>query len=143
MCQFLGVALYSLFTGRPNKRGSTQPSLLKVGTIEEFDPGSVTLVREGHFYLSRLDDGGFLAISRKCSHLGCAVPWVEERNRFECPCHSSVFDQTGEVLRAPAPRPLDHFPVSFEGRQLFVDISRPLRRSSFKKDQAAYFREAG
>jgi Rieske Fe-S protein len=54
-----------------------------------------------------LQDGGFLALHRECTHLGCTVPWVSEEKRFMCPCHSSVYDINGDVLSPPAPRALD------------------------------------
>ena len=47
-------------------------------------------------------NGGFLAMSRTCTHLGCTVPWVEDEGRFVCPCHSSVFDINGDVVDPPA-----------------------------------------
>ena len=51
-----------------------------------------------------LDDGGFLALHRKCTHLGCTVPWNRAENRFVCPCHASAFDLAGDVVSAPASR---------------------------------------
>lgn len=91
----------------------------------------LTLIGKGHFYLARLDDGGILAISRKCTHLGCAVLWVAERKQFECPCHASLFDMTGNVIKAPALRALDLYLVSFERDKILVDISTPIKRSGF------------
>lgn len=38
-----------------------------------------------------------------CTHLGCVVPWNEAANKFICPCHGSQYDQTGRVVRGPAP----------------------------------------
>ena len=47
--------------------------------------GTVSAFPAGQFYLVRLKDGGFLALHRECTHLGCTVPWVAERARFACP----------------------------------------------------------
>jgi cytochrome b6-f complex iron-sulfur subunit len=44
------------------------------GPVDQFEPGSVTAFPQGRFYLVRLEDGGFLAVSRECTHLGCTVP---------------------------------------------------------------------
>jgi len=38
-----------------------------------------------------------------CTHLGCVVPWNSGENKFMCPCHGSQYDQTGKVIRGPAP----------------------------------------
>ncbi len=55
-----------------------------------------------------------------------------------CPCHASAFDQTGQVLNPPAPRPLDRFAVSLVDGQVFVDTSRPLERERFDPSQLVY-----
>ena len=112
LLQFLAGTAFFLVSGRKRTKKNTA-QLIEAGTIADFAPGSVTLIAKGHLYLTRLDDGGFLAISRKCTHLGCAVPWMAERKQFECPCHASVFDMTGNVIKAPAPRALDLYPVTF------------------------------
>jgi len=106
-----------------------------VGPVERFEPGSVTAFREGHFYLARLQDGGFLALHRKCTHLGCTVPWVADEQRFTCPCHASAFDIRGDVLSAPATRALELFPVRIENGVVKVDTSNPIRRASFESHQ--------
>ena len=38
-----------------------------------------------------------------CTHLGCVVPWNSSENKFMCPCHGSQYDNTGKVVRGPAP----------------------------------------
>jgi cytochrome b6-f complex iron-sulfur subunit len=111
-------------------------ALIVAGPAEGFAPGSVTAFPAGRFYLVRLEDGGFLALSRQCTHLGCSVPWDEATGRFACPCHASAFDLRGDVLAPPAPRPLDLFAVRIENGIVKVDVSTPLRRSAFEPSQA-------
>jgi cytochrome b6-f complex iron-sulfur subunit len=111
-------------------------ALIVAGPAEGFAPGSVTAFPAGRFYLVRLEDGGFLALSRQCTHLGCSVPWDEATGRFACPCHASSFDLRGDVLAPPAPRPLDLFAVRIENGIVKVDVSAPLRRSAFEPSQA-------
>jgi len=43
------------------------------------------------------------ALNAVCTHLGCVVPWNRAANKFMCPCHGSQYDQTGKVVRGPAP----------------------------------------
>ena len=45
-------------------------------------------------------------INAVCTHLGCVVPWVAAEKRFKCPCHGSVYDPEGSLVRGPAPLPL-------------------------------------
>jgi len=51
----------------------------------------------------------YVAISTRCTHVGCPVRYAEAAQRFICPCHSSVFDFVGKRLSGPAVRPLDRF----------------------------------
>jgi menaquinol-cytochrome c reductase iron-sulfur subunit len=51
----------------------------------------------------------WVAVTSRCSHLGCSVLWVDAAERFICPCHGSVFDLEGVRVSGPAPRPLDRF----------------------------------
>jgi len=121
---------------RPHRgRDSDNAGIIVAGPVERFQPGSVTAFPAGKFYLSRLDDGGFLALSRRCTHLGCTVPWDARENAFVCPCHASSFDITGEVLSPPAPRPLDLHPVRIENGIVKVDTAERVRRSSFGSEQ--------
>ena len=110
-------------------------SVIAAGPVDRFEPRSVTAFPEGRFYLARLADGGFLALHRECTHLGCTVPWVATEDRFVCPCHASSFDITGDVLSPPAPRPLDIFPVRIENDIVKVDVSRAFKRQSFTSSQ--------
>ena len=85
------------------------------------------LFREGRFFLLHAP-GGIIAAYRKCTHLGCAVPWNDAEDRFHCPCHGSQYDKhTAVVLKNPAPKPLQlfHIAENAEG-QLIVDTN-PLR----------------
>jgi cytochrome b6-f complex iron-sulfur subunit len=125
------------FLGPRRSRASLEegPGVQVAGPVERFEPGSVTAFREGHFYLARLQDGGFLALHRKCTHLGCTVPWVADEQRFTCPCHASAFDIRGDVLSAPAARALELFPVRIENGIVKVDTSKPIRRASFEPHQ--------
>lgn len=113
-------------------------SPIVAGPVDTFPPGSVTAFPRGRFYLARLDDGGFLALSRRCPHLGCTLPWLEEEQRFVCPCHSSAFDIRGEVVSSPAPRAMDRHRVVIENEVVRVDAGRTVRRDRFRSQQVVY-----
>ncbi len=112
--------------------------VFEVGAVDGFPPGSVTPFNAGRFYLVRLTDGGFLALYRKCTHLGCAVPWEPAEHKFICPCHASEFEMDGQVLNPPAPRPLDRFVVSIEAGQIRVDTGTTITRDHTHTDDRVY-----
>lgn len=108
------------------------------GAVSDFKNGSITPYRSRKFYLLRNSDGGFLAISLACSHLGCAVNWEEKKRKFVCPCHASSFDEEGNVLSSPAPRALDYLPLQIQNGRIWVDTNQTIRRQRFNKKQLTY-----
>jgi len=132
------VSLGFLFTGKKSGQNTDGNNLLVVGNISDFDNNTVYPFRNGRFYLVRLKDGGFLALSLKCTHLGCSVMWDESESQFNCPCHASSFDIYGNVIDPPAPRALDLYPVVIEEGRLLVDVANPKKRKDFKKEQLVY-----
>jgi nitrite reductase/ring-hydroxylating ferredoxin subunit len=81
----------------------------KLGPPEQFSARSETPFSEQNLVLFR-DDQGFYAISTTCTHLGCTV--ARSKEGFACPCHGSRFDNRGNVIGGPAPRPLPWLEVS-------------------------------
>ena len=136
--EFTAVFFGFLFTGKDEKENEKPKQLFDAGDINSFQKNSVTVFRGGRFYLVRLDDGGFLALSLRCTHLGCSIEWEEDKNRFICPCHASAFEINGNVQNPPAPSALDYFPVVIQNGKIMVDIGTKLTRNRFSKDQAAY-----
>ena len=134
--EFGWLGLSFLNSRKERNRPVKTENIVTAGSVEQFTPATVTAVPLGQFYLACLADGSFLALSRTCTHLGCSVPWDEEKNQFVCPCHGSTFNLTGEVLTAPAPRPLDTYPVRIENGIVKVDVSTPLKREQFAPEQA-------
>ena len=110
-----------------------------LGPVDQYPAGSVTPVEAGRFYLVCLEDGGLLAIYRRCTHLGCAVPFDQGSGQFVCPCHGSAFTANGEVLNPPAPRPLDLFALSVnEAGEIIVDTGITIERDHSSPEQIVY-----
>jgi len=138
LAEFVAVAFAFLRPRKSKAGGENADSIISAGAVERFTPNSVTAFVRGKFYLARLENGGFLALSRTCTHLGCTVPWVEKEMKFACPCHGSAFDITGNVIDAPAPRALNIYPITIENNIIKVDTRKPIKRSSFRAEQVVY-----
>jgi len=92
---------------------------------------------EAKIYIARLSEtqaernpgaegkaGAYLALSRKCPHLGCTVPYEEAftytdpldgqtiTGWFRCPCHGSTYSDTGRRVFGPAPRSMDLYQLT-------------------------------
>jgi len=132
------VAALTINVLSPRKNDSSINKILDAGQVKDFPNNSVTPFRQGQFYLVRRNDGGFLAVSLKCTHLGCSIAWNESENQFVCPCHSSTFDINGEVLKSPAPRALDIYEISIDNGLIHVQLDKRNRRSSFTKSDITY-----
>ena len=138
LVEFLWIAFSFLWPSKPGSAEGQPGSVVAAGALSSFQPGTVTAFQRGDFYLVRLEDGGVLALSCKCTHLGCTVPWVEKEKKFLCPCHASAFDRTGNVISAPAPRALDIFPVTIENNIVKVATGKRIKRSGFDPLQVVY-----
>ena len=136
--EFIGVVTAFLLPRKKETTAGDFGTIIEAGKADKFSLNSVTAFIRGKFYLCRLEDGGFLAVSRKCTHLGCTVPWLEKEKRFACPCHASEFNIKGEVVNDPAPRALDVFPLYIENNIIKVEVGKQIKRRSFKADQVVY-----
>jgi cytochrome b6-f complex iron-sulfur subunit len=61
-----------------------------------------------------VDQGAARAVSRTCTHLGCRVNFLEDKQIIECPCHQSRFTAKGKLLSGPAKKNLTTFPVEIQ-----------------------------
>ena len=58
------------------------------------------------------------ALSLVCTHLGCTVNVTAEN--LVCPCHGSVFDRDGNVLKGPSDKPLERLKTEERGDTLVI-----------------------
>jgi len=120
----LGPALLSqkeetwLPLGAASKVPLDSPTLFKA-TVKRTTGWIVNEEQIAAFVLTE-DGREFIAMSNICTHLGCRVRWIAERQQFLSPCHNGVFDKYGNVVSGPPPRPLDRYPVKEENGQLFI-----------------------
>lgn len=94
------------------------PTLFKT-TIQN-QTGWITSQEEISVYVLTADGQTYTAISNVCTHLGCHVRWIADKNEFECPCHNGVYAKDGTVISGPPPHPLDHFQTKVENGVLYI-----------------------
>ncbi len=125
----------------PNLRGGFG-SLVKLGLTPEDIKGQIDTDKQpfyygaGRMYLVKYEgdaadteyeglvSDGLMALYQRCVHLGCRVPFCEQSQWFECPCHGSKYNKAGEYRDGPAPRGLDRFAVVIEDGFVTVDTSK-------------------
>jgi Rieske Fe-S protein len=84
---------------------------VEAGNVSALSAGSLMLL--SNVIVAR-DDMGVYAMSRACTHQGCAIDDTSSgvAGGFHCPCHGSAFDGNGAVTHGPAASPLQHYAVT-------------------------------
>ena len=118
----------------PRRKGPKVETVFIAGKVSDFKVGQVTPFRKERSFILRTGEG-FLAISGVCPHLHCIVNWNEMQKKFECPCHGAKFNEFGEVLEGPPPRPLDLYRLQIAAGNLVVDTASPIERNKFDPSQ--------
>ena len=72
------------------------------------------IVSEKAVYVMPPKDGVIRVLSPICPHLGCSIPWNEEKQEFICPCHGAVFAKDGARISGPSPRSMDDLETTIE-----------------------------
>ncbi len=87
--------------------------------LDELKKGDGKVVKhEGRSIAVHRDEQGALrAVDPACSHIKCTVAWNNAERTWDCPCHGSRFGTDGEVLNAPARKPLQVVELPGEERK--------------------------
>jgi cytochrome b6-f complex iron-sulfur subunit len=139
--QFGGATIAFLW---PSLKGGFG-SVIAAGKVDDIkkeiqDGKGVAYFGQGRFYVvpwsghtsgdvNYEDEGlaaqGIMPLYQRCVHLGCRVPWCEQSQWFECPCHGSKYNHAGEYQLGPAPRGLDRFAITIDSSgNVAVDTSQ-------------------
>ena len=108
--------------------GAKVPAGKKADILAKFQQTNDTpqLFVEGKFFLLHAP-GGIIAAYRKCTHLGCSVPYTPSENQFHCPCHGSLFNKNTAVVQGgPAPKPLQLFHITEQENGTLIVDTNPL-----------------
>ncbi|MFH1351738.1 MAG: Rieske (2Fe-2S) protein [Pseudomonadota bacterium] len=64
-----------------------------------------------------------VALSARCTHLGCSLNYDQPSQRFLCPCHGSIFDRQGRWISGPAKKQMQTLSITIrEKGDISVDI---------------------
>lgn len=116
----VGAAGYTAYEALSPLSTGAAGGKIDVGAPADFQSGTATYFASGRFYVVNASDQYF-ALSQKCPHLGCKIPFCDSSGRFECACHGSVFDIGGEYVKGPSPRGMDRYHLALTGGNLVVD----------------------
>lgn len=118
----------------PRREKEKGEKVFIAGKVSDFKVGEVIYFRKERTFIQR-EQGGFLALSAVCPHLHCVVNWNQVLRKFECPCHGAKFNQYGEVLEGPPPRPLDLYRLQIVDEKLVIDTASAIERKKFEPSQ--------
>ena len=127
MIPFIGYLVSPAFR-RSSKGWAEVGPIEDIGVMQPKEMSYITTRQDGYrtttvmrsVWLIKPSDHEIIVYSPICTHLGCAYRFENEKRRFQCPCHNSLFDLDGKVTGGPAPRPLDRLPVRVENGRLWV-----------------------
>ena len=93
---------------------------ISMGTVKVFPAGRVTGLVVSLVLIR--DSNGLRALQAECPHAGYLVK-DNGGGELICPAHNSLFSaKDGALLRGPASYPLDNYPVTETGGEIFVTI---------------------
>jgi menaquinol-cytochrome c reductase iron-sulfur subunit len=74
--------------------------------VKRIDGWRSSVVQNG-VYVVPTGNGKLKVLSSVCPHLGCAVRWIDNQDKFVCPCHGGTFTDAGGRVSGPPLRGLD------------------------------------
>lgn len=83
--------------------------------------GGWLLITGANTLVVNVGDSVIRAFTSVCTHSGCADSWNFTNSLFECTCHGSRFNTSGEVVRGPAGSDLAEFSVSRDGDTVTIN----------------------
>ena len=80
----------------------------ELSSLDELKAGKGAIIRRGFEKLAAYRDisGELYLHSAACTHVGCHLHWNSFETCWDCPCHGSMFDVSGQPINAPAIGPL-------------------------------------
>ncbi|GAC1331591.1 MAG: Rieske (2Fe-2S) protein [Chloroflexota bacterium] len=126
----IGIDRSTRNTGTSTASGSLRPSAgqwFHVADVADLPDGAVRSFTAGAvqgYLVNRA--GNVRALSRICTHMGCALNFKRNEQSFSCPCHGAEFDIRGQYRYGPGKRYAEGLPdlpaidVRINGRAIEV-----------------------
>lgn len=110
-----------------NQTGTVQGSVANSNNLKVGVPVYFEYPKGYPNALIKTANGTLDAISLLCTHVCCQCSYDSAASVFYCPCHGSVFDTTGKVVRGPAAIPLPKVTlrVDSSGEVFPIGVSNP------------------
>jgi Rieske Fe-S protein len=122
---WIGAFLYPVYRYlKPREEEDTANAVQSIvaGKTTDFKVTRAKLVKFGSrpVLILKNDQGEIVALGATCTHLGCTVQYVAEKNHIFCGCHGGTYDLTGKNVAGPPPSPLTKYKVSISGEDIVV-----------------------
>lgn len=132
----IGAPAVAFMVG-PSRKAANRHEVVSLGSVSRVELRAPTLVKAAverktgwvttketlGVYVKTDDGRNFVAMSNICTHLACLVRWVEDERKFYCPCHAGIYDENGNVLSGPPPRPLDRYDITVDDGTLLLHLT--------------------
>lgn len=120
----------------PAKKTGSSEAWIPLGPLENYAIGQPTLVsftrtkqngwektvNSYGVYVVKQNDSQAIVYSNLCTHLSCRVNWRGEEQEYVCPCHDGRFNEQGEVVSGPPPKPLYRYENKVEEGILYIHL---------------------
>lgn len=130
----LGVgACYATAVGYPVYRYLASPSekamaeaavtQISLPKADQLPPGTALMFEFGAApaMLIHHKNNTWVALDAVCTHLGCTVKYLPDRNVIHCNCHGGEYNaDTGANISGPPPRPLKRYVVKVSDGSVLV-----------------------
>ena len=120
----VAAVVVGLFVKAPRHDERGGRGLVRCGTLSTLPVGEARFVQHGAspIFVVRAAENEVLAVSAVCTHVRCILKWNRAGRSFVCPCHAGAFDQQGNVLSGPPPRPLPQYRVEVRSDEIVVHV---------------------
>ncbi|MBO8172899.1 MAG: Rieske 2Fe-2S domain-containing protein [Bacillaceae bacterium] len=127
------VSTESMIDLGPVEKIKKGPFPLRIDYDTTIKDGWADIPMKGFVYVTPDKQGDLMIMSPICTHLGCTVPEASPEQKkkgiaFHCPCHGGDYDEQGNNIGGPPPRPLDVFQPYIRDGHVFIQMLNPVKR---------------